>query len=67
MEFSTNNKNYFKTPSAVIMEEYINMFLWMDGEFKEIDARNEEEGEFIDEDLEQSYFIWNAFNNFGFD
>ncbi len=66
MEYSTNNKKYFKTPSALIFGNYINMFLWMDGEYKGIDERNEEE-EFIDEDLEQSYFIWNAFNNFGFD
>ena len=62
MEYSTNNKKYYKTPSAVIMGQYINMFLWMDGEYKGIDERNEEE-----ENEELSYFVHNAFYNFGFE
>ncbi len=50
------------TPTSIIMNNYINQFLWMNGDYKKIDEKNEEQPGDI-----QSYFIWNSFNNFGFD
>jgi hypothetical protein len=49
-------------PTAEIMNNYINQFLWMNGDFKEIDEKNKEEE--IDD---MSYFLNNAFYNLGFD
>lgn len=49
------------TPTALIINKYIDRFLWMNGDYKTIDEKNkEEEGGGV------SYFIWNSFNNFGF-
>jgi hypothetical protein len=49
-------------PTASIMNEYIEAFLYMNGEYKHIDEKNLEGGE----NAKNSYFIWNAFHNFGF-
>tara|TARA_R110000737_G_scaffold944_1_gene2758 strand:+ start:177 stop:905 length:729 start_codon:yes stop_codon:yes gene_type:complete len=48
-------------PTAKIMDEYINQFLWMDDDYKPIDEKN---AEVVND--KQSYFIYNTFYNIGF-
>ena len=50
------------SPTANIMKVYINMFLWMNGDYQSIDNKNE-----LAPGGEQSYFVWNSFHNFGFE
>ena len=48
-------------PTAKIMKDYINLFLWMDDDYKPIDEKN---AEVVND--KQSYFIYNTFYNIGF-
>ena len=50
-----------RRPTAKIMDDYINLFLWMDDDYKPIDEKN---AEVVND--KQSYFIYNTFYNIGF-